>query len=89
MPTGSIASDVAMAFFFVSTATANFATIGMIKRINEVVPETERESYFSRVSWRYRSKFKNFFPDDNLLQIHDISLGCMFFGFVAVCLTLL
>jgi len=88
MPTNSIAFDLAGAFFIIAIATANVVTFAMIRRINEIVPETERESYLSRGSWRYRSKFRNLFPNDRLLQVHDISLACMLLGFIALWLTL-
>jgi hypothetical protein len=44
MSAGSIACGVAAAFFFISIASANMATIAMISKINGVVPEAERQS---------------------------------------------
>ena len=53
----------------------------MIGKINERLPETQRMSYFG---WgtSVRKKFKQLYPGNRLILLHDSCLGLMILSFI-------
>ena len=76
-------SDLASFLLTIGIASANVTAFMMIRKINRVVPQNERESYLSR-SLRYRGKYKSLFSRDKLFWIHDCSIALMILSFIVI-----
>ncbi len=76
--------DVALGFVGAGSAMgANLIAVSMINRINEKLPSSDQMSYMWW-DWSVRRKFKNLYPDDNLVKYFDLCIVLTVIGFALV-----